>query len=165
MYRSAYVRPLVVAFDDESGQARQASGGRSQWRQRFAGALDQFLGSTSAFLNAKDARVGQLARVGVFASRLTHLLGIAFGVQQIVDDLKRQPDVTTVLVQGVKRLVGAPVMASDLRASAALVLAGLIAKGETRVNRVYHIDRGYEKFERKLIALGADIERRTAAEE
>lgn len=65
----------------------------------------------------------------------------------------------TVIVQGVKRLVGAPVMASDLRASAALVLAGLVAKGETRVNRVYHIDRGYEKIENKLLALGADIER------
>jgi UDP-N-acetylglucosamine 1-carboxyvinyltransferase len=71
----------------------------------------------------------------------------------------------TVMVQGVKKLIGAPVMASDLRASAALVLAGLIAKGETQVNRVYHIDRGYEKFERKLIGLGADIERRASAEE
>jgi len=65
----------------------------------------------------------------------------------------------TVIVQGVKRLVGAPVMASDLRASAALVLAGLIAKGTTRVQRVYHIDRGYEKFEEKLAAVGADVKR------
>lgn len=65
----------------------------------------------------------------------------------------------TVIVEGVKRLIGAPVMASDLRASAALVLAGLIAKGQTRVNRVYHIDRGYEQIERKLVALGADIQR------
>jgi UDP-N-acetylglucosamine 1-carboxyvinyltransferase len=65
----------------------------------------------------------------------------------------------TVIVEGVKRLIGAPVMASDLRASAALVMAGLVAKGETRVNRVYHIDRGYERIERKLIQLGADIER------
>ncbi len=65
----------------------------------------------------------------------------------------------TVIVQGVKRLVGAPVMASDLRASAALVLAGLIAKGITRVHRVYHLDRGYERFEEKLTAVGADIRR------
>jgi UDP-N-acetylglucosamine 1-carboxyvinyltransferase len=65
----------------------------------------------------------------------------------------------TVIIEGVKRLVGAPVMASDLRASAALVLAGLIAKGTTRVNRVYHIDRGYEGIEKKLAALGADIRR------
>ena len=65
----------------------------------------------------------------------------------------------TVIVQGVKKLVGAPVMASDLRASAALVLAGLIAKGTTRVHRVYHIDRGYERIEEKLAAVGADIRR------
>ncbi len=65
----------------------------------------------------------------------------------------------TVIVQGVKNLVGAPVMASDLRASAALVLAGLVAKGKTNVSRVYHIDRGYDKIEQRLAALGADIRR------
>jgi UDP-N-acetylglucosamine 1-carboxyvinyltransferase len=65
----------------------------------------------------------------------------------------------TAVVQGVKELQGATVMASDLRASAALVLAGLVAKGSTRIDRVYHIDRGYEKIEQKLIAVGADIER------
>jgi len=65
----------------------------------------------------------------------------------------------TVIVQGVKRLVGAPVMASDLRASAALVLAGLAARGTTRVNRIYHIDRGYERIDEKLRGVGAEIER------
>jgi UDP-N-acetylglucosamine 1-carboxyvinyltransferase len=65
----------------------------------------------------------------------------------------------TAIIQGVKELQGAKVMASDLRASAALVLAGLVARGETRIDRVYHIDRGYEKIERKLRAVGADIER------
>jgi UDP-N-acetylglucosamine 1-carboxyvinyltransferase len=65
----------------------------------------------------------------------------------------------TAIVQGVKELAGAPVMASDLRASAALVMAGLVAKGETRIDRVYHIDRGYEKIEQKLRAVGADIQR------
>ncbi len=65
----------------------------------------------------------------------------------------------TAVVQGVKELQGASVMASDLRASAALVLAGLVAKGTTRIDRVYHIDRGYEKIEQKLRAVGADIER------
>lgn len=74
---------------------------------------------------------------------------------------KLRKEGATVIVEGVKRLIGAPVMASDLRASGALVLAALVAKGETRINRVYHIDRGYEKFERKLLGLGADIERRT----
>jgi UDP-N-acetylglucosamine 1-carboxyvinyltransferase len=65
----------------------------------------------------------------------------------------------TVSIQGVKRLIGAPVMASDLRASAGLILAGLIAKGTTRVHRVYHIDRGYERIEKKLSAVGANIKR------
>lgn len=63
------------------------------------------------------------------------------------------------LVRGVGSLTGAPVMATDLRASASLVLAGLIAEGETWVSRVYHIDRGYERIEEKLAACGADIER------
>jgi len=63
------------------------------------------------------------------------------------------------LVRGVPALTGAPVMATDLRASASLVLAGLAAKGETVISRVYHIDRGYERIEEKLAACGADIER------
>lgn len=62
-------------------------------------------------------------------------------------------------IRGVEQLSAAPVMASDLRASAALVLAGLTAKGSTEINRVYHIDRGYEQIDEKLISLGADIER------
>jgi UDP-N-acetylglucosamine 1-carboxyvinyltransferase len=63
------------------------------------------------------------------------------------------------LVRGVDKLVGAPVMATDLRASVSLVLAGLAAAGETVINRVYHLDRGYERLEEKLAACGADIER------
>src|SRR5690606_6536680 len=65
----------------------------------------------------------------------------------------------TVVVQGVPKLIGAPVMASDLRGSACLVLAGLIAEGETVVSRVYHLDRGYAQMEVALGALGAKIER------
>jgi UDP-N-acetylglucosamine 1-carboxyvinyltransferase len=63
------------------------------------------------------------------------------------------------VVKGVGKLTGAPVMASDLRASAALILAGLVAEGETMIQRIYHLDRGYEKIEKKLSALGADIKR------
>ena len=65
----------------------------------------------------------------------------------------------TVIIEGVKKLVGAQLMASDLRASAALILAGLIAKGTTRVHRAYHIDRGYERIEEKLAGVGANIRR------
>jgi len=63
------------------------------------------------------------------------------------------------IVDGPSKLIGARVQASDLRASASLVLAGLVAEGETIIDRVYHIDRGYEKIETKLKAIGADIER------
>jgi len=62
-------------------------------------------------------------------------------------------------VKGGRRLSGAPVMASDLRASAALVIAGLAARGATQVNRIYHLDRGYEQMDMKLRQLGARIER------
>ncbi len=65
----------------------------------------------------------------------------------------------TAIIQGVKDLQGARVMASDLRASAGLVLAGLVAKGVTQIDRIYHVDRGYEKLEAKLQAVGANIER------
>jgi len=81
-----------------------------------------------------------------------------------IAELKRmgahmQLEGATAVIQGVERLFGAPVMASDLRASAALVLAGLKAEGETEVSRVYHIDRGYEHLDEKLSELGAHIER------
>ena len=66
---------------------------------------------------------------------------------------------SSAIVKGVKRLTGAPVMASDLRASAALVLGGLAARGETEISRVYHLDRGYERMEEKLSNVGADIRR------
>src|SRR5205085_8721060 len=85
-----------------------------------------------------------------------------------VAELKRmgaqvQLEGPTAVIQGVDHLFGAPVMASDLRASAALVLAGLKADGITEVSRVYHIDRGYEHLDEKLSELGAHIERVKAA--
>ena len=63
------------------------------------------------------------------------------------------------MIEGFKTLKGAPVLATDLRASASLVLAGLVAEGSTIIDRIYHIDRGYERIEEKLKMLGADIER------
>lgn len=81
-----------------------------------------------------------------------------------VSELKRMgADITVdgrcAVVRGVKRLSGAPLMATDLRASASLILAGLVAEGKTEVSRIYHLDRGYERIEMKLKALGANIER------
>ena len=62
-------------------------------------------------------------------------------------------------MRGVEQLSGAPVMATDLRASASLILAGLVADGETTIDRIYHLDRGYENIEEKLSGLGANIRR------
>ena len=81
-----------------------------------------------------------------------------------VDELHRlganiRVDGHTAVIQGVEKLSGAKVMATDLRASASLVIAGLVAEGETRVDRIYHLDRGYDRMEAKLRQLGADIER------
>jgi UDP-N-acetylglucosamine 1-carboxyvinyltransferase len=89
----------------------------------------------------------------VFKDRFTHVPEL----RRLGANIKIESN--TAYVGCVKHLSGAPVMATDLRASAALVLAGLIAEGETHVSRVYHIDRGYEAIERKLRDLGADIER------
>jgi UDP-N-acetylglucosamine 1-carboxyvinyltransferase len=89
----------------------------------------------------------------IFRDRFTHVPEL----RRLGADIKL--DGSTAQVGYVKGLGGAPVMATDLRASAALVLAGLVAEGETHVSRVYHIDRGYEAIEEKLRGLGADITR------
>ena len=89
----------------------------------------------------------------IFPQRYMHLAELKrMGAQVAIEG-------PTATIQGVEKLLGAPVMASDLRASAALVLAGLKAEGVTEITRVYHIDRGYEHIDEKLGALGAHIER------
>jgi UDP-N-acetylglucosamine 1-carboxyvinyltransferase len=89
----------------------------------------------------------------IFENRFMHVqemnrLGAAIDVQG-----------NTAIIKGVDKLVGAPVMATDLRASASLVISGLVAQGQTLIERVYHLDRGYDEMERKLSAVGANIER------
>jgi UDP-N-acetylglucosamine 1-carboxyvinyltransferase len=91
----------------------------------------------------------------VFESRFIHVLEL----QRMGADIRIEGN--HAVVTGVERLGGAPVMASDLRASACLILAGLAAEGETRVSRVYHLDRGYERLDAKLTGLGAQIRRET----
>jgi UDP-N-acetylglucosamine 1-carboxyvinyltransferase len=89
----------------------------------------------------------------IFENRFMH-------VQELVRfGANIQLDGETATIKGVERLKGAPVMATDLRASVSLVIAGLAAEGETMVNRVYHLDRGFERLEDKLSACGATIER------
>jgi len=92
----------------------------------------------------------------VFENRFMHVLELQRLGAEIAVDGK------VAVVKGVPSLSGAPVMASDLRASAALVLAGLSAQGVTEVRRVYHLDRGYERIESKLQPLGARIRREVA---
>jgi UDP-N-acetylglucosamine 1-carboxyvinyltransferase len=89
----------------------------------------------------------------VFENRFMHVQEL----QRLGADIA--VDGKTAIVKGVPSLSGAPVMASDLRASAALVLAGLAAKGTTEVLRVYHLDRGYERIEQKLAPMGARVRR------
>ena len=89
----------------------------------------------------------------IFENRFMHVSELLrFGADIIVEG-------STATVKGVKKLSGAPVMATDLRASASLILAGLAAEGTTEVTRIYHLDRGYESIEKKLAGLGADIQR------
>ena len=89
----------------------------------------------------------------IYADRFTHVAEL----QRLGADIRVEGN--TASIQGVPHLSGAPVMATDLRASAALILAGLVAGGETRVSRIYHLDRGYERIEEKLQGLGAAIRR------
>jgi UDP-N-acetylglucosamine 1-carboxyvinyltransferase len=89
----------------------------------------------------------------IFENRFTHVAEL----RRMGADI--QHDGRTAVVKGVPKLSGAPVMATDLRASASLILAGLAAEGQTVVSRIYHLDRGYENIEGKLSALGADIKR------
>ena len=89
----------------------------------------------------------------IFENRYMHVQEL----QRLGADIQVEGKVA--LISGVPRLSGATVMATDLRASASLVIAGLVADGETTVDRIYHLDRGYDRMENKLRALGADIER------
>jgi UDP-N-acetylglucosamine 1-carboxyvinyltransferase len=97
-----------------------------------------------------------IIRETIFENRFMH----AVELQRLGADIKI--DGNTAVVKGVDRLQGATVMATDLRASASLVIAGLVADGETHVDRIYHLDRGYERIEDKLNALGAAIRRAKA---
>ncbi len=103
-------------------------------------------------LNAVAEGTGTITET-VFENRFMHVQEMQRMGAQI------QLEGNTAICTGVERLAGAPVMATDLRASASLVLAGLVAKGDTTIDRIYHIDRGYERIEEKLAQLGADIRR------
>jgi UDP-N-acetylglucosamine 1-carboxyvinyltransferase len=103
-------------------------------------------------LNCIAEGVGVITET-VFENRFMHALEL----QRLGADIRLEGN--TAIITGVPKMSGAPIMATDLRASACLVLAGLVAEGDTTVDRVYHIDRGYENIEEKLGVLGATIRR------
>ena len=109
-----------------------------------------------------QAQIMSLTTVASGASRITETI-FENRFMHVPELLRMGADIrvrgATALIRGVSRLKGAEVMATDLRASVSLILAGLVAEGETVVNRIYHLDRGYESIEAKLAACGADIER------
>ena len=132
-------------------RAERAEGGErahralSRLRHRHAGAVH---GARHASPTAP-----RVITETIFENRFMHALEL----QRLGADISIQGN--TAVVRGVERLQGATVMATDLRASAGLVIAGLVAEGETVIDRIYHLDRGYEALEKKLGALGARIER------
>ncbi len=99
------------------------------------------------------AKGTSVIRETIFENRFMHVQELA----RLGADIQLLGDTAT--VKGVKALRGAQVMATDLRASVSLVIAGLMAEGETTINRVYHLDRGFERLEQKLSGCGASIER------
>ena len=109
-------------------------------------------------LNAVASGVGSVTET-VFENRFMHIQEL----QRMGADMRIEGN--TVIVTGQNRLQSAPVMATDLRASASLIVAGLVAEGDTVVQRVYHVDRGYERIEDKFTGLGATIRRTTAQEQ
>ena len=115
----------------------------------FGGGLHIAGGSGTLFL-------GQAGVAGTVSFGLTAQGGSSFPLG-LSGNISLQG--STALVRGVEQLHGAQVMATDLRASVSLVLAGLVADGETIINRIYHLDRGYEALDRKLVQCGADIRR------
>ena len=105
-----------------------------------------------AALNTVAAGVGTITET-IFENRFMHMLEM----RRLGAEIRLEGN--TAIIKGVNKLTAAPVMATDLRASASLVLAGLVAEGRTDVERIYHIDRGYEAIEEKLAQLGAQIRR------
>jgi UDP-N-acetylglucosamine 1-carboxyvinyltransferase len=105
-----------------------------------------------AALDTVAAGVGTVVET-IFENRFMHMLEM----RRMGAEIRLEGN--TAIIHGVERLTAAPVMATDLRASASLVLAGLVAEGHTEIERIYHIDRGYEAIEEKLAQLGARIKR------
>jgi UDP-N-acetylglucosamine 1-carboxyvinyltransferase len=149
------LRDAGAVIDAVAGGIRVRADGRPRAVSIRTSEYPAFPTDMQAQFMAVDAIADGTAKIveTIFENRFMH-----------VNELLRlgariEVDGRTALVHGVPQLSGATVMATDLRASASLVIAGLVADGETRVDRIYHLDRGYERMEEKLRTLGAAIER------
>ncbi|MBI3994391.1 MAG: UDP-N-acetylglucosamine 1-carboxyvinyltransferase [Nitrospirae bacterium] len=149
------LREIGVEIDEESEGVRATAGGP-------IGAVDIKTLPYPGFPTDMQAQMMALMSLSnglsvmnetVFENRFTHVAEL----KRMGADIQIQGN--NAMIKGVRRLSGAPVMASDLRASASLVLAGLAAEGETEISRVYHLDRGYERIEEKFSSLGGEITR------
>ena len=149
------LREAGAVIDALTGGIRVRADGRPRAVSIRTSEYPAFPTDMQAQFMAVDAIADGTAQIveTIFENRFMHVNELLrLGAQIEVDG-------RTALVHGVPQLSGASVMATDLRASASLVIAGLVADGETLVDRIYHLDRGYERMEEKLRALGADIER------
>ena len=149
------LRDAGITIDCGDDAIRVRADGRPRAVGFRTGEYPAFPTDMQAQLMAVDCIAEGTARIAetIFENRFMH-----------VDELLRlgahiEVDGHTAVVTGVNALSGANVMATDLRASASLVIAGLVAQGDTVVDRIYHLDRGYERMEHKLRAIGADIQR------
>jgi len=149
------LREAGCEIEPYEGGIRVAAGGRltgvDVMTEPFPGFPTDLQAQMTALMSTAEGAA--MITESIFENRFMHIPELArMGANVTVHGASS-------LVRGVPALTGAPVMATDLRASASLVLAGLAARGETVISRVYHIDRGYERIEEKLAACGADIER------
>ena len=149
------LRETGAAIDTGADWVRVRASGRPRAISLRTAPYPAFPTDMQAQLMALDCVADGVARITetIFENRFMHVLELQrLGASIAIEG-------NTALVQGVARLSGATVMATDLRASASLVIAGLLAEGETTVDRIYHLDRGYDRMEARLRALGARIER------
>jgi UDP-N-acetylglucosamine 1-carboxyvinyltransferase len=149
------LRETGAAIETGADWIRVRASGRPRAISLRTAPYPAFPTDMQAQLMALDCVADGVARITetIFENRFMHVLELQrLGASIAIEG-------NTALVQGVPRLSGATVMATDLRASASLVIAGLVAEGETTVDRIYHLDRGYDRMEARLRALGARIER------
>ena len=165
--RKSLLESALVALEQTGVSIEETDGGVRVWRngggivpitvetEPFPGFPTDLQAQLMALMTTASGT--SVIRETIFENRFMHVQELA----RLGANIQLQGDRAT--IRGVKALKGAPVMATDLRASVSLVIAGLIAEGETTVNRVYHLDRGFERLEEKLSRCGAVIERIASA--